>query len=206
MLTDRDREILGTLREKVRLLSLGQIAATWWDGERAPAERRLRRLASGGWILGERVLARPVLRLDKPLFRWEPGAPPPDFGGLSWLAQSRWKCAAVPTSTWHASPIAAARLGGCAREAVKNLCQVTHDLHVGQIYLDFLRRADPRTAWWVGEDALPEGLIAPLVPDAVILRRGKIDRAIEFGGAYPSRRFETFHEHCDFLQIPYDIY
>jgi hypothetical protein len=191
---------------KVRVLSLRQIAATWWHGDVPPAARRLRRLAAGGWLIGERLLARPLLPLDAPLFVWQPGDPPPDCGRLSYRAQARWRSPAVPTPVWHAAPVAAARLGGHARGAVKNACQLTHDLHVGAVYLKLLRAADPSAAWWVGEDALPPGLVGPGVPDAVLMRRGTPVRAIEFGGAYPPERFERFHEHCEMLPISYVVW
>src|SRR4051812_17995493 len=58
--------------------------------------------------------------------------------------------------------------------------------------------ADPRAAWWVGEDALPPGLLGSCVPDAVLMHRGMPVRAVEFGGAYPPERFEKFHEYCSF--------
>lgn len=206
MITDRDREIVGTLLEKVRMVSHPQAASTWWRGNTRAAARRLRRLAAGGWVIGERLLARPLLALDAPLFAWEPGDPPPDYGRLSYRAQARWREPAVPTLVWYAGPVAAARLGGHARGAVKNHCQVTHDLHVAALYLKLLRSGDPRATAWVGEDALPPGLLGSYVPDAVLMHRGMPVRAIEFGGAYPPERFERFHEHCSFDQLPYEIW
>lgn len=206
MITERDREIVRTLLDKVRLMSEGQVATTWWAGGAAPAARRLRSLADGGWLLGARMLARPLLPLDVPLVAWEPRDPAPEFGSLSWRAQSRWTSPATFTRIWRAAPLAAARLGGAARRDVKNLCQVTHDLHVAEVYLAFLRDSDPRAAMWVGEDAVPPGLIGGFLPDALLLRRGRIARAIEFGGAYPLGRFARFHEHCEFLGIPYTVF
>jgi hypothetical protein len=206
MITDRDREIVRTLLDKVRLLSEWQVATTWWAGAGAPTARRLRSLAEGGWLVGAWMLARPLLPLDVPLVTWEPRGPAPEFGNLSWRAQSRWTSSASPTPVWRASTLAAARLGGTARSDVKNLCQVTHDLHVAQVYLGLLRDSDPRAAMWVGEDAVPPGLIRGFLPDALLLRRGRIERAIEFGGAYPPGRFARFHEHCEFLGIPYTVY
>ena len=44
-ITNRDREILQALVQKVRLFSQRQIADHWWDGELANARRRLKRLA-----------------------------------------------------------------------------------------------------------------------------------------------------------------
>src|SRR4051794_16991877 len=158
---------------KARVVSLGQVAVTWWGGRTTPAARRLRRLAAGGWLIGERLLARPLLTLEAPLFIWTPGEPPPDCGRLSYRAQSRWGRSAEPTLVWYAGPVAAARLGGHARGEVKNYCQVTHDLHVSELYLRLLRSGDPGAASWVGEDALPPGLLGPCVPDAVLMRRGK---------------------------------
>ena len=157
-------------------------------------------------MIGERLLARPLLALDAPLFVWAPGQPPPDCGRLSYRAQARWDVPARPTLVWYAGPVAAARLGGWARGAVKNYCQVTHDLHVSELYLKLLRSDHPRAATWVGEDALPPGILGPCVPDAVLMRRRTPARAIEFGGAYPPERFEKFHEHCSLNQMPYEIW
>jgi hypothetical protein len=206
MITERDRQIVGTLLKKVRVVSLGQVVMTWWGGRTTPAARRLRRLEAGGWIIGERLLARPLLPLDAPLFVWAPGEPPPDCGHLSYRAQARWHVPAEPTLVWYAAPTAAARLGGHARGAVKNHCQVTHDLHVCELYLKLLRSGDPRAAAWVGEDVLTPGLLGPGVPDAVLMRRGKPVRVVEFGGAYPPNRFEKFHEYCALAQITYEIW
>lgn len=206
MITERDLEIVRALLDKVRVLSERQVAATWWRGAERSAARRLRALAAGGWLIGERLLARPLLPLDVPLFVWEPGDPAPDFGNLSWRAQSRWTEPARPTFVWHAAPRAAARFGGHAREHVKNLCQVTHDLHVSEIYLRLVRRVDPSAAWWVGEDSAPPGLVGKFVPDALLLRGGRLMRAIEFGGAYPPERFAKFHRHSELLGLPYHLF
>jgi hypothetical protein len=206
MLTERDREILSTLLEKARVMSLGHIADRWWQGDTGLAARRLSKLSDGGWIVGEHLLARPLLSLQSPLFTWAPTAPDPDSGRLSWRARSRWKSPAIPTPVWHVTPLAAARLGGHARQSVKNKCQLTHDLHVASIYLNLLREDEKAAAMWVGEDSLPEGLVAGFVPDAVLMRRGQIIRAIEFGGAYPRSRFESLHDECKFLKLPYIIW
>ena len=40
-------------------------------------------------------------------------------------------------------------LGGCAKGRLTNLNQVSHDLHVGQVYLHFLERNPPLAAGWV---------------------------------------------------------
>jgi len=39
MLTDRNLDVVSALTQKVRLFSLRQIAAAWWDGELANTRR-----------------------------------------------------------------------------------------------------------------------------------------------------------------------
>src|SRR5690349_9025321 len=97
-LTARDEQILETLTTKIRVLSLDQIARTWWGQARAGASlaaRRLSVLGRTGLLTFEPLWSRPELPLSKPLFSWQPGMPPPDCAHLSTQAVARWREAAI---------------------------------------------------------------------------------------------------------------
>ena len=94
MVTGRERDLVAALASKIRMLAFEQIVTTWWPpGSRsAPtnARRRLSELVRVGLLARERVLARPLLPLLEPAFRWKPGEDAPLFGELSWTLQKRW--------------------------------------------------------------------------------------------------------------------
>src|SRR3954454_12666770 len=93
MLTGREREIVSALASKIRMLAFEQIVRTWWpESKSAPtnARRRLSELLEAGLLTRERALARPLLPLEQPVFRWKPGEEAPASGELSWTLQKRW--------------------------------------------------------------------------------------------------------------------
>jgi len=210
ILSFRDLEIIETLGSRVRMLSAVNLAAAWWnDGASGGknAAKRLRRLARAGLLRRVDVLAQPMLALGSAEYAWFPAEQPTDFGWLSWRLQSRWSGQPRRTSVYIATSRAVDLIGGGAPGAVKNLCQATHDLHLGAVFLTYRRRWANDAANWVGEDSLVERGKHQKIPDALLINRdGAPYRAVEFGGSYSARRLQAFHEHCRHRGLPYEIW
>lgn len=211
ILAPRDLDILDALNAKVRILSLAQLAAAWWTPTptgRKNAAKRLAALVEAKLLRREIVLARPLLALESPEYAWFPGERPTAFGPLSWRLQARWSGHPHRTAVYLAAPRALALLGGAAPGAIKNLCQVTHDLHVGVIYLTYRRRWPVDAARWHGEDAVArDRRQRETLPDALLVSAaGEPYRAVEFGGSYSRARLATFHHYCGERGLPYEIW
>ena len=212
-LTDRDREILIALTHKVRLLSLEQIARTWWTDSPsgiATARKRLAVLAnpaSNSYVMQRMKLnAHPELALDGPIFSWQPGEATPYFGALSYRLKKRWNEAPKPTTVYIATEKAARYFGGFGGKLRRPL-QATHDLHVAQIYLHFLKTDPARAALWVSEERFAPERRREKLPDAVILdEAGNIALVIEFGGAYDAKHVERVHLDCVTRSLPYELW
>ncbi|MCP5127491.1 MAG: hypothetical protein H6973_18210 [Gammaproteobacteria bacterium] len=207
-LTDRDREILIALTHKVRLMSLDQIARTWWgNSPSALATARKRLTVLSAYALQRMKLnAHPELTLTGPLFAWQPGQATPHFGGLSYRLKKRWDQAPVPTTVYIATEKAARQFGGFGGKLRRPL-QATHDLHVAQLYLQFLQTAPERAALWVSEERFAPERRHEKLPDAVLRdATGNITLVIEFGGAYDSKHVERVHLDCVTRSLPYELW
>jgi hypothetical protein len=216
-LTDRDREILIALTHKVRLLSLEQIARTWWGASPsgiATARKRLTLLTGKAAVNSAytnvmrrlRLNAHPELKLSGPIFTWSPGDPAPPFGALAYRLQTRWKEAVRPTTVYIATEKAARYFGGFGGKLRRPL-QATHDLHVAQIYLHFLTTDPARAAAWVSEERFAPERRHEKLPDAVLHdAHGNITLVIEFGGAYDAKHVERVHRDCVTRSLPYELW
>lgn len=208
LFTSRDQEILTALVQKVRLFSLRQIAAHWWDGEVANARRRLKVLMGVDLLQRITVRARTLPPLQAPVAAWDPGRPAVDFGQIAHRLQSRWVHRAVRTTTaFIATPRAARLLGGTARAELKASTQVTHDLGVAHVWLVLDRSAPERADAWRGEDLMAHTRIGQKLPDAFLVdESGTPTAVIEFGGSYDAARVRDFHEDCAARALPYEIW
>ena len=211
MVTGRERDLVAGMASKIRMLAFEQIVTAWWPpGSRsAPtnARRRLSELVRVGLLARERVLARPLLTLAEPAFRWKPGEDAPLFGELSWTLQKRWTEPAREVTVYLATRRAAAIFGGRADGKIKNPSQVTHDIHLGALYLKFVREAPALAAGWIGEDILAPTREHQKLPDAILHDgEGRPRLVIEFGGSYPTERVRDFHEDCAARGLPYELW
>jgi len=208
-LTDRDEELLMTLVHRVRVISLSQVADTWWhslSSRVACARRRMNVLAARRLVSKQRVMARPLPEISRPLACWKPGEAPPDFHALAWRLKSRWRKPARQTTLFTATKTASRRFGGKNSPRLKHRHQASHDLGVTQVYLTIRAHTPARARRWIGEDRLPRKRSKKL-PDALILPAGVEPRsAIEFGGAYDATRMEDFHRDCQKRALPYEIW
>lgn len=209
MLTERDEKILGALVRHIRLATLDQIARGWWPENvgRINATRRLQRLEKSGWVHSLRVFARPLLPLDQPEVSWQPGVEMPPFPKISLAMKNRWKEPARQCRVFAASKRAKCALAGREQRPVKNFCQVTHDLHVTEIFLCYLETWPAEAARWLGEDEIASTRRHQVLPDAMLADpSGHPIRAIEFGGSYSAERLREFHLDCERRRLSYEVW
>lgn len=207
-MTEREYDILRTLTHRVRYLSADQLTRAWWNPGRSGTvamRRTVRALIARGLLEAQRLPVEPLLNLEVPILAWRPGDPDPEPGPLSRQLQNRWTEHACTTSIFFASWTAARLFGGYGA-GIKNSLQVTHDLHLSQLFLK-LRVQDPgAAARWETED-LREFTPREKVPD-VYLRdtEGEVERVIEFGGKYDADRVWKFHAYCENRGYPYELW
>jgi len=210
MITPRDAFILEALALRVRLIAADQVARAGWPDQvnaLRNARSRLRQLASQGAVCQFRVLAQPLLELVSPLYQWQPGQESPDYLRIERVLRNRWREPARHTRVFVASPRTLLQFGMRSRPALKNDCQVTHDLHVTQVYLHFCRERPELANRWIGEDELAPSRRHQVLPDAMLIdSSGQPQCAIEFGGRYPAARLERFHMDCAERGLPYELW
>lgn len=209
MMTPRDEQILTAITRKARMIAPVQAAQTWWPRQRfatQSAHRRLRHLAADRWVTEFQVLAQPLLELARPILTWEPGMGAPDFRALSSVLARRSQQPAQRVSVYVPTP-STLRFFGCSeRPSIHNDCQVTHDLHVTQVYLRYLVVDRSAAERWHGEDLL-EPVPHRSQPDALLLDdTGAPVRAIEFGGRYTADRLAKLHKDCALQNLPYEVW
>jgi len=208
-LTNRDEAILQALTNRVRVLSIGQVARTFWDGSVHPgtaAKRRLARLEDAGLIEPMMLMAHPELLLSDPVVRWRPGDASPDLGQASYRLKARWTKSPIPTAVVVASERGGNAAGGIGGRRPRT-SEGTHDLHVASVYLRLLRDSPSRARYWVSEGALARPMrgCGNKLPDALIASPSE-RTVVEFGGAYPKRKLEGFHAFWAKEQMAYEIW
>lgn len=215
LLTARDEDIMRVLSLRLRMLTASQIAQIWWMptvSAAAAARRRMATLRDAGFAAVHYVQARPLPAIDAPLFSWTPGKPPPEYGPLAWKLQRRWTAPPRRTAVFIATRRAANQFGGRTGGIIKQHFQASHDLGVSQMYVS-LRCTQPElAAHWVGEDMFSyvrgSRKAREKIPDAAIATDDgkRIDRILEFGGAYDAVRLRRFHRDCSRRGIPYELW
>lgn len=207
-LTSRDLDILHALGNAVRCMELSQIAALWWTPNLSGvknAAKRLAKLTECELLRSEEILAHPLLQLSEPMIVWNPGDDPPHFAALSWRLQRRWTHHPVRRRVYYCSPRARALLGAAGHGKIKNHCQLTHDLHVAEVFAVYRRNWPEQAADWYGEDSQPPRF-GEMRPDAVLAKQGMTYLAVEFGGRYPATRLAELHEYFARRELRYQIW
>lgn len=210
-LTIRDQEILLTLSSRIRMLSLEQIAHTWWDTSKDAvdaAKRRLRILEENQLLATYRLRSLPLDDISAPILAWSPGAPEPDLGAAAWKLQSRWQGDARSTQVYVATEQSSRIFGGRASGKLKNQFQATHDLGVAAMYLAVRKHRPELLDDWIGEDVYAPQRKGQKLPDAVIASssRANPQLVLEFGGAYDKARLLAFHRDCQSRSLPYEVW
>lgn len=209
-MTSWEQDLLFVLANHVRILSLSQVAHTWWAGQRQ-ASRRAREsvqsMQQQGWVTLRRVLARPIVSLSHPLHISTSGSRQPGFDLLSKTLRSRARTDAKMTQILVATPKTRDLFGnGRVKGARLKLTQMTHDLHVTEIFLVY-RRNKVDLRGWLSEDELPETWPLRQRPDALLVdSQGELLRAIEYGGDYPIDRLVALHNAFTSIDLPYEIW
>lgn len=217
LLTIRDLEIFEALTKRVRVLSVQQIARTWWADSHRVAQNRLRGLATDGLLQIQSLPAHPELCLEEPVSVWTPGAPNPDFGSISYQLQSRWREHPVLTACVSASKLAAKRFGGYGGRPPRSV-ERTHDIHMARVFLLYRERHPELVREWVFEEQvkterrqalrnaeLDYSSVEQKLPDA-FLRSASGTKVIEFGGAYGKDKLLGLHAYCKEHSFPYEIW
>lgn len=196
-LTSRDRDILRTLTQKVRALSVSQIARSWYGkGERREscARARLRYLERIGLIQMGTRFAQPELTFDKPLVTLRRRERAPDFGPLSWQLKRRWCGPALLTDVVIATRRVSAFGGRWPRDS-----EVSHDVSgVASLYLHWVTTDAARANAFISEARLHgrglrrEGWAEHLmVPDGAV--EGPTGLVlVEMAGRYTRQKLEAF--------------
>lgn len=208
-LTARDQELLETLARRVRVLSISQIARTWWPDLEEPnraALARLRQLQNHSLVSIEAALAHPELPLDSPVASWAPSKRLPNFAETSSRVRSRWQATAAPETIVVITNQAAPEFGGYPSPALRT-DEITHDLHLAAVYLVYRKREPELAKAWVGERIVRKTRPAAKgpIPDAMI-RASSTLRVVEFAGAYSTERLQVFHEFCATRAWPYELW
>lgn len=211
-----DLDLLDTLRRRVRVLSLAQVAGEWWAAAGDPlrsAARQVERLEAGGHVETCRFFARPEVALEAPLATWQRGLALPDFRSVSLRARRRWSAPPITIRCLVATR-AGKRGGRTPRET-----EATHDIHLAQVYLRMRRELPTRARSWTGEsdvrdreergaltrndDPRPGG---EKLPDAMV-RDGRHLTAIEMvGESYRPQKLAQFHEFCATERLAYELW
>jgi len=208
-MTSWEREILVVLANHLRILSLAQLARTWWFGQEwgsRSARQSARALTKDGWLKTHQVLSRPVTPLAQPLVFWMRGNESPDFEELSRRLHKRARAEASVTTVVVATRKTRELFGSGGATGQIKLTQTTHDLHVGEVFLSY-RQHNFDQRRWVGEDAFRDSWPIRQRPDALLLdEQGNFTRAVEYGGDYSVERLATLHDALARIGMSYEIW
>ncbi len=206
-MNEREEEIVRTLAEKVRVLTLSQVARTWWTESRwgkSRAKSALSRLAERKLVRLRRALARPIDLDEEAIVEWSIGDVIPDLETVATYLHRR----AMTDASMQSIVIAASKavaLFGTGKAASIKLTQLTHDLHVSEVYLRY--RDGELVKRWLGEDRLTVDWPVRVRPDAVLIdETGQPSHAVEYGGDYPVDRLIELHEQLASIPLNYEIW
>lgn len=201
--------MLDTLVRRVRVLTLEQIARTWFAHTVTPrrhADIRLARLERAGLIHRDSMIAHPELLLDTPMAAWNPGDAPPALRSISRLAASRWLAPAQSQKLVVASRMAGTWLGGRGGRWPRP-SELSHDITLAGVFLWFRTHEPDWATAWISEDLLGrEGFRGEdRRPDALIITP-EVRVAVELAGVYRVEKLLDFHAFCEQRGLPYQIW
>lgn len=206
-LAGRDLEILEVLSRRVRMLSLEQVARTWWGSTRnatTNATRRLAALEGRGLVRRMPAMAHELPGLEEALLTWKPGERTPDLAAIAYRLERRWSSPLRPAVLVAATREAGSWLGGGGGRKPRE-SEISHDLGLAALYLRFRGKEPGRAAAWVPEDLFDPGELEGFIPDAVV-REGDRPTLIEFAGAYKKERLQKLHASCERASLPYELW
>jgi hypothetical protein len=188
------------------MLTVEQAAQGWFaqSSNSANASRRaLGRLERAGLVERRTLEAHPFLPMQRPLFAWKVGDPPPrsdQWDAIASRSQERWTAPHVAVEVWLATKRAAHAFGAFVDARRARHSEATHDLHLSQVFLRYRLRKPRLAEQWLGEGAFPKlgfDIRGMKDPDAFLLDgSGAAYRIVEFGGSYDADHLQAFHAHC----------
>lgn len=203
-----EEQFVRVLADSVRVMSIVQVASTWWTDTRwgrSRASAATNQLVSDGWLHMQWALSRPVQSLVSPLIAWRPGDRRPDFRLTVRLLHQRAMADARPVKIVFAARRAVIFFGTGRAPSIK-LTQMTHDLNVSELYLHYRRNGLPDHCW-TSEDRLPRDWPLKARPDALLRsENGDVVRATEYGGDYPASRLTELHAGLSSIGLSYEIW
>ena len=199
-------ELLNVLCTRIRVMTTEQVGQMM--AIESGLDTFIRQLESANLVVRRRVLARPVLRLVRPVVAWRPGEPLPEFGRVAYRLQQRWSAPLKATEIVIATKVTAKRRGGCFLGRWPRASEISHDVNLAGVYLWFRKnRPADAVAWLPEAQQLREGLgtrVGSRLPDALIHSNGAIRCVIEFGGSYRKHKLVSFHAQNEC--VPYEIW
>lgn len=205
--TARDLDIVESLTQRVRLLSLDQVARIWWakgSGLRV-VHRRLRKLAEAGLIECRLVNVCIGIQPTEPLISWSAGDEEPNADKLADRNQSRWDQRAVPTEIITATRLAA-NLFGSSVFGLPPVHHRDHDLLLSEIYVVYCIRRPTEANLWRGADNSCSDSPVPRA-DAFLLNEDRtVVRAIESAGHAGAHEITAFHRRCAQASLSYELW
>ena len=205
-----DYDLVYSLVFKVRIFNEDQIAGYWWSGLNHPLRKARRKLAfmvKSRILYSHSLLSHPIIPLDAPLFEWRVGEPDPDYQAVSSRLKSRWTKDPRRVTVYIPTRRIINQFGGPGESKLPILGQQTHDLHLSQVYLWYLRTRPEQAKTWVGEEVFRGDRKGEKLPDAMILdEAGAPKLVVEFGGTYDPMRVEAFHIDCKKRNLPYELW
>ena len=204
-------DLIEVLTHRVPLLTLHQIAKAWFANSTDPsaaAMSTLLGLETQGLIFASSLAARPELDLKEPVFVWAPGNHAPHCGPIAYQLKNRWKAAAIRQPVVIATRLAKRLFGGYLGGKLPRRSEVTHNIHLAQVYLRVREEQPTAAEQWISEYQLyAEGhRDCERLPDGTIRdpQTGMPRLFIEFGGSYSKQKIEAFHHACQ--TTPYQIW
>lgn len=210
-LTARDIDLLRSLSNCVRLFSIEQIQSFWWPDtsqKSGVVEKRINKLVDGEWLNRSVILARPVPIFPQPICKWNPGTQLPNFGKCAWLTKSRWAEGHRQIYVVSAGRKASHLFAGVRPRGIRQPFQLTHDLGLSQVYLQYRIHLPAKASKWIGERGIAFRRKKGKIPDAIIGDAGAWppELIIEFAGSYGKDRLLQFHKFCERESIPYELW
>ena len=207
-LRKRDFAIIAILAEKVRFLSLRQIASTFFSNDIANTVRRLDVLEERGFLVSHRLNSRTPPPVEKPLVVWNPGQDQPRFTGVAYQLTKRWlRQGTRIRMCYFAGPKFEAVSGIHCKTKPSHPLQASHDLGLAELYLHFRSERPGDANRWSGEHVRGPVELKNQQPDALLMdRSNEPAKAIEYGGLYNAKRLDRFHRWCQQRSIPYELW
>lgn len=207
-LTRRDLDLLDALTLRVRLLTIAQVAHIFWPArsKQHRTRHRLSQLESFGFVEIHCFNAHPLLPVQKPLFAWQPGEDEPDCERIALQCRERWQEPAIPQTVCVAGALAANLFGSTSR-GVPPREHRDHDLRLACVYAAYRQQHPRLSALWRGEHGLPKAGYRIKDPDAFLCAEGgRRLRVIESAGRYSAAQVQSFHDHCETHELPYELW